>query len=114
MDRPLRVLVALNEPEAAREIRLLLSSPKFSIEFASSADDCIRLVERRAGACDLVLLDEELPEFGGIEAMRRLQVALPDLPVALMSAYLNPKFLFAASQAGARGFLNKPIRLSDL
>jgi two-component system response regulator AtoC len=114
MDRPLRVLVALNEPETAREIRLLLSSPKFSIEFASSADDCIRLVERRAGACDLVLLDEELPEFGGIEAMRRLQVALPDLPIALMSAYLNPKFLFAASQAGARGFLNKPIRLSDL
>ncbi|MGC2618892.1 MAG: sigma 54-interacting transcriptional regulator, partial [Acidobacteriaceae bacterium] len=112
MDRPLRVLVAQNEP--ASDLRLLLSSPKFSVEFAPTADDCIRLVERRPGACDLVLLDEDLPEFGGIEALRRLQVAQPTLPVALMSAYLNPKFLFAASQAGAQGFLNKPIRATDL
>lgn len=112
MDRPLRVLVAQNKP--ASDLRLLLSSLKFSVEYAPTADDCIRLVERRPGACDLVLLDEDLPEFGGIEALRRLQVAQPTLPVALMSAYLNPKFLFAASQAGAQGFLNKPIRATDL
>jgi DNA-binding NtrC family response regulator len=114
MDRPLRVLVAQNEPETAKNLRQLLSTPKFSVEYASTTDECVRLVERRSGACDLVLVDEDLPEFGGIEALRRLQVAQPSVPIALMSAYLNPKFLFAASQAGAQGFLNKPIRATDL
>jgi two-component system response regulator AtoC len=114
MDRPLRVLVALNEPETARSLGQLLSSPRFTAEFAACADDCVRMIERRSAGCDLVLLDEDLPEFGGLEALRRLRLAKPDLPAALMSAYLNPKFLFEASQAGAQGFLNKPIRARDL
>lgn len=114
MDRPLRVLVAQNDPEPAAIFNPLLASPKFTALFASSADECIRLLDRRSSACDLVLVDEDLPEFGGIEALRRIRVARPDLPTAMMSGYLNPKFLFEATQAGARGFLNKPIRTSDL
>lgn len=114
MDRPLRVLVAHNDPELARSLAPLLSSPRYATETAYSGDDCLRSLERRSPSCDLILVDENLPDAGGLEALRRMHAAFPDAPVALMSSYLNPKFLFEATQAGARGFLNKPVRTSDL
>jgi two-component system, NtrC family, response regulator AtoC len=116
MDRPLRVLVAHNENDSdvVATFSSLLSSPKFIVEFAPGADACIRLVEQRSGPWDLVLMDGDPPSFGAIDALQRLRQLQHDLPVAMMSAYLTPKFLFETSQAGAHGFLNKPIRAGDL
>lgn len=114
MDRPLRVLIAQNEPDIAKIYGPLFSSPRFSVEYASSTEQCLRLLERRPPACDLILVDDQLPEAGGIEAVRAMRANRPEPPVALMSTHLNPRLLFEATQAGAAGFLTKPIRSTDL
>lgn len=115
MDRPLRVLIAQNEPEIAKNFSPLFPPPRFSVELVvASAERCVHLLGRRSPAFDMVLLDERLTDCDGIEALKRIRQVRPELPVALMSSHLSPRFLFEANQAGASGFLTKPIRADDL
>ena len=114
MDRPLRMLVAQNEPEIAAIYNPLFPSPRFSVEYAASAEQCLRLLERRSPGYDLVLIDDRLPDSSAVELLKRIRAARPDAPVALMAAHLSPRFLFDATQAGASGFLTRPIRSTDL
>ncbi|HLJ76039.1 MAG TPA: sigma-54 dependent transcriptional regulator [Acidobacteriaceae bacterium] len=112
--RPLRVLVAQNHPDSARSFDSLFTRERVIVEYASSANGCIRLLERRAPGYDLILVDEHLPDFGGIEAIKQIRATRREVPTALMSARLSPKILHDATQAGSVGFLTKPIRTADL
>ena len=112
--RPLRVLVAQNQPDSGKSFDSLFTPPRFIVEYASSTEGCVRLLERRAADYDLVLLDEHLPDSGGIDALKRIRATRRELPAALMSTHLSPRVLHEATQAGANGFLTKPIRATDL
>lgn len=64
---------------------------------------------------DAVLLDIMLPDGNGIDLCRELR-ARPDtahLPIVMISAY-SPPLVREAEEAGANGYLMKPIRLNDL
>lgn len=112
--RPLRVLVAQNQPDPAKSFGSLFPSAQFIVEYASSVQGCIRLLERHAPGYDLILLDEQLPDSGGIGAIKQIRALRREIPAALMSTHLSPRILHEASQAGANGFLTKPMRANDL
>ncbi len=114
MDRPLYLLIAQNSPEIASSFTEFLPPPQFRIEFVTTMEDCTRSAGRRATPCDLILVDESLPPSGAVEALRRLRSIRPETPTALMSAALRPKLMYEASEAGARGFLNKPAQAGDV
>jgi len=64
---------------------------------------------------DAVLLDIMLPDGSGLDICRELR-ARPDtahLPIVMISAY-SPPLVREAEEAGANGYLMKPIRLEDL
>ncbi len=60
---------------------------------------------------DLILLDLHLPDMPGHEVLRQLQNAAPtrDIPVVVISADVTPGRMERLMQAGARGFLGKPL-----
>ena len=55
---------------------------------------------------DLVLMDLSMPDFDGIEAMRRIHEDRPELPVVILSAR-RPRRGEGGQEAGASGFLAK-------
>lgn len=112
--RPLRVLVAQNQPDPAKSFDSLFTPARFIVEHTSSTEGCMRLLERRTPGYDLILVDENLPDCGGIEALGQVRDAHREVPVALMCAHLSPRLLHDATQAGANGFLTRPIRSTDL
>ena len=60
---------------------------------------------------DLILLDMQLPDFDGIEVMRRLRAdaATARIPCIALSANAMPEDIDAALRAGAADYWTKPL-----
>ncbi|MCW3814881.1 response regulator transcription factor [Micromonospora sp. DR5-3] len=56
---------------------------------------------------DVVVLDLQLPDVSGVEVIRGLRAALPDVRVLMLSASGEPQSVLDAVKAGATGYLVK-------
>ncbi len=66
------------------------------------------------GDFEVAITDLNLPDFDGIEVIRRARAAGNDLPILVITAYASLKTAIAAIQVGATDYLIKPIRIDDL
>jgi DNA-binding NarL/FixJ family response regulator len=87
--------------------------PEPLLEEASGADELLARVER-ARDLDLVLLDLELPDRSGLDALRELRRRFPEVPVAILSAEHDSRVIERALAAGACGFIPKASSGADL
>jgi DNA-binding NarL/FixJ family response regulator len=79
---------------------------------ASTGREALALA--RGGSLDLVLLDMNLPELGGLELLGRLAAVAPNLPVLVLSMHAEPLYVTRALDAGARGYVSKNIAPDEL
>ena len=104
---PVRVLVADDHPHFRDGLRaLLLSSP--DLEVVGEAEDgegAIGLAAKLQP--DVILMDLNMPGVGGIEATRRILRTSPHIAILVISMFEDDDSIFAALQAGARGYLLK-------
>jgi DNA-binding NarL/FixJ family response regulator len=63
---------------------------------------------------DLVLMDLNMPGRNGIEATRAIVSAAPHIAVLILTMHEDDESVFAAIQAGARGYLVKGARQAEL
>jgi CheY-like chemotaxis protein len=68
----------------------------------------------RPGAYDLVLMDMQMPNMGGLEAIAHIRQAERDAsvkatPIVMLTANALPEHQIAGLTAGADAFLTKPI-----
>ena len=67
-----------------------------------------------AGACDLVLLDISLTDTDGIDVLKRIKQARPDIGVIILSMHSENQYGLMALRAGASGYLTKDCEASEL
>lgn len=79
---------------------------------AVDASDCVRQV--RALQPELVLLDIELPDMSGIDAVARIREVAPSVGIVFLSAHDAPDAVMRALRTDANGFLSKDFVLSEL
>lgn len=63
---------------------------------------------------DLVVTDFNMPGTSGLEIARAIRDALPDLPVIMVSGYVNDELRTQAAAAGVRELIAKPQNLEEL
>lgn len=56
---------------------------------------------------DVILMDVRLPDGNGVEACRQIKVFLPEVRVLFLTSYADNRFVLAAMEAGAEGYLLK-------
>jgi two-component system LytT family response regulator len=107
---PLRVLVADDEAIARKRLlRLLAAMPDVAV--AGECADAHEVLGRvRAGGIDVVLLDVQMPELSGLEA---LQLFPADGPVVIFCT-AHTAHAVAAFDVGAIDYLLKPIEAARL
>ncbi|WP_374592263.1 response regulator [Aquabacterium sp.] len=122
----LRVLVVDDQPETRLTLAGLLHTLGVGAEQRDGAgcvevaDGGAQALDRIEQACragqpfDVVLLDWVLPDLDGAEVMRRLRAIDPSVNVVVISAYDWDSLHETALQAGATGFLSKPLLPSAL
>ena len=103
----IRILVADDHP-IVRDglIAILNTQPDFAVigEAATGPETVERVTALRP---DVVLLDLEMPEIDGVEALRRLRETSPDVRVIVFTAFDTDERILSAVRAGARGYLLK-------
>src|SRR5256885_11109012 len=105
--RPLRVLIADDEPLAAERLQLLLARAEGAqlVGTASDGESAINLTE--ALSPDLLLLDIAMPGLDGIGVARALTEQNPSPAVVFVTAF--DQFAVAAFEVEAVDYLMKTV-----
>ena len=95
-----------------------LESLGVTADHASSGMEALGMIQHRHQAgrdYDIVILDWKMPDLDGIETIRRIRTeAGADTPILLVSAYDWSDIEDMAKEAGANGFVSKPLFRSKL
>jgi DNA-binding NarL/FixJ family response regulator len=104
---PIHLLLADDHAHFRAGIRaLLLTEPE--VEVVGEAATGAEAVDRAAALQpDVVVMDVNMPGLNGIEATRRIVASSPHIAVLVLSMFEDDDSVFAALQAGARGYLLK-------
>ena len=95
-----------------------LESLGIQADQAETGKAALEMVRRRHEAgndYNLIILDWKMPDMNGVETIRRIRDEVDsDIPVLLTSAYDWSDIEDAAKEAGANGFIGKPLFRSSL
>ena len=81
----------------------------------SEAEDGLELMDQiRKMDVDIVLLDVDMPNKNGWEAIIQLQVEYPKIPVIMLSGFSEDDYAVQFYKAGASGYLNKTHALKEI
>ena len=63
---------------------------------------------------DVVLMDIEMPNVNGIEAVTKIRAKYPDLKILMQTAFEDDEKIFNSIRAGADGYILKKAKPNDL
>lgn len=89
----------------------LLTPDGYSVETAASGAEALEHLARAAP--DLVLLDLVMPGMDGLETLRRIREARPELPVVMVTGQQDIRAAVEALKGGAADYLGKPIQADE-
>jgi diguanylate cyclase (GGDEF)-like protein len=95
----------LGDAELLRRSLAEISNPRF--ELTQAPDLSTALGHARGASCDAVLLDLSLPDSRGVEAVRALALALPRIPILVLTGMNHDCVAMEALRRGAQDYLVK-------
>lgn len=102
----IRLLVADDQHIVRAAIATMLSGTE--IEVACQATNCAEAVRYAVTVNpDVVLLDLEMPDGSGLEALKKIKGQKPDVPVVIFSVHDGLYEMAYARSLGANGFVQK-------
>ena len=115
---PLDVLIVDDDEVLLETAVEALESLGATAECAGSGTEALGMIEHRHEAgrdYSIVIVDWQMPDLDGVETIRRIRTeAGSETPILLVSAYDWSDIEEAAKQAGANGFISKPLFRSRL
>ncbi len=107
-----KILIVDDEPQIRKILREILEFEEYDVEEASDGLECVSKVQR--DKFDVVIMDIKMPKMDGIEALERLQILSPELPVVMLSGHGTIDTAVDAVKKGAFDFISKPPDLNRI
>ena len=108
----IHVLIVDDEAELASALSERLTLRGFEAEGVTTGAEALAFLETEP--CDLVLLELGMPGLGGMEVVRRIKVARPELAVILLTGHGSERSVEEGMALGAFDYLLKPVKIDDL
>ena len=109
---PLRVLVVDDEANIAELISMAVRYEGWQPTVAGSGSRAVSVAKDLRP--DAVVLDVMLPDFDGMEVLRRMRSQLPDVPVLFLTARDSVEDRVAGLTAGGDDYVTKPFSLEEV
>jgi len=110
---PCRVYICDDSPEYRLLLRMVLAD-EGAVIVGEGADSQECFNGAAATEPSLVLLDLNMPNLGGLEALPRLREALPDTKIVVLTTSKAAESEAAAMAAGADAYVSKPIDATNV
>jgi NarL family two-component system response regulator LiaR len=110
----IRVLIVDDHAVVRQGLRLLLDAQPTIEVVGEAADGEMAIQMARMLTPDVILLDLLMPGMSGVDAIRKLAEFNLPCKVLVLSSSLEDQLVKQALQAGARGYVLKASRSSDL
>jgi len=107
-----KVLIVDDDIAVRRALHTTLKTLGFHIAEAASGEEALESVH--ATACDVVLLDINMPGINGLEICRELRKLFPHLPILMLSVRDSEDDKVKALDAGADDYVTKPFHIREL
>lgn len=111
------ILLVDDNPHGLIARRTVLEELGFHIHTAEDGEDALNVLSEQR--IDLVITDFRMPKMDGTELIARIRTVRPDMPVILLSGFVEPLGLteqttgadiVLAKSAGELGFLIRSVR----
>ena len=107
-----RILCTEDDRDSREMLVAMLQSSGYEVVCANDAEQAYVLIN--AEQFDLLLLDNWMPGITGVELVRRIRAAGKATPILFYSGAAAAADMQEALDAGAQGYLTKPIGIGDL
>lgn len=104
---PIRILVVDDHPVVRQGVAGLVGGQPDMTVVAQAANGREAIQQFRAQHPDIVLLDLQMPEMCGVEALIAIRDEAPDARIIILTTYAGDARVMRAIKAGARGYLLK-------
>ena len=103
----IRLMVVDDHPVVRRGIALLLSTEP-DLELVAEAENGRQAIQQfRTHRPDVTLMDLQMPEMGGVDALSAIRAEFPDARIVVLTTYAGDVQALRAMQAGARAYTLK-------
>ncbi len=107
-----KALVIDDDISTLELMKFQLDAEGFKVTTAERGQEGIKLVEENE--FDIILTDLNLPDFDGIEMVRRCKEISPDTEIIMVTGFGSTEKAIEATKAGAFHYIEKPIEFEEL
>ena len=100
-----RILIVDDEEDFTVPMELWLTNKGYGVRVATSGQAALDIIKGERP--DMVFLDLVMPGMSGIETLKDIREIDKDLPVVVISAFLNPERIAQAETHGVVGTFSK-------
>ena len=109
---PIRVLAVDDETSLTELLSMAMRYEGWQVTTAASGNEAVKAA--RETRPDAIVLDMMLPDFDGLEVMRRIRTESPDVPVIFLTAKDSVEDRIGGLTAGGDDYVTKPFSLEEV
>ena len=109
---PIRILTVDDEPSLTELLSMAMRYEGWEVSTAGSGLEAVKAA--RDLRPDALVLDMMLPDFDGLEVMRRVRTKMPDVPVLFLTAKDAVEDRIGGLTAGGDDYVTKPFSLEEV
>ncbi|MDD9305168.1 MAG: response regulator [Desulfobacter sp.] len=107
-----KVLLVDDEKEFLEIMSERMQARGMIVTTASSADQALAIIKKQT--FDAIVMDFQMPEMDGMEALKAIKTQRPELQIILLTGYATVEKTVEAMKIGASDFLEKPADIEAL
>ena len=107
-----RILIVDDDLSLCHFLKKTLSQKGYEIITCHTGRDGVEMVDEREP--NLVLLDNKLPDRGGLDILKEVKQSHPKVPVIVMTAFGTTETAIEAMRLGAFDYILKPFELQEI
>ena len=108
----IKILLVDDEEEFVRSLAERIEMRELGSDIALNGEEALELVE--GDTPDVMVLDLKMPGIDGMEVLRRVKKAYPDVQVIILTGHGSEQDEEEARRLGAFDYLQKPVDINEL